>query len=183
MSRLQFSIRFLLVATVAVAVGVAAYRAEPTLKTVLAVNGLAVVYATGALVGAVLTTDKMRVFWVGASAMLIYGVAIAGLSTWQVSHLSFDASLPRAFAGPSRHLFLIWCVAPINGLFAVFLHWIFSPHRDGSQSPGAVIPALLLVLVTVAFVGGMWFGEWREGDRRDREEQVWMDEEMENLDE
>ncbi|HVX13986.1 MAG TPA: hypothetical protein VHC22_22570 [Pirellulales bacterium] len=41
-SRFQFPIRFLLVATVAVAAGVAVYRGEPAWLTASALNGLAV---------------------------------------------------------------------------------------------------------------------------------------------
>jgi hypothetical protein len=56
--RFQFSIRFLLVATVAVAAGAAVVGAEPSNQSVLAMSFLTVLYATAALVGVAMTHGK-----------------------------------------------------------------------------------------------------------------------------
>ena len=80
---------------------------------------------------------------------------------------------------PPGKVAAVWCAAPVNGLFAAFLHWLFSPRRDAVRLPHFAIAALLLVSLAAVFFGGIWFGESREFDKRERAAR----EEMETLDE
>jgi hypothetical protein len=185
--RSQFSIRFLLLLTVAVAAGVAVYRAEPSLKSLLVWNGLTMLYATAALIGAVQTVGSARAFWIGTAAVLAYGAAVTGVWSWQAASVyGLDAIVSPGYYGRGRQVF-VWCAAPVNGFFAVFLHWVFSPRTNDNctaidhtaptravRLPRTTVIALaifpLLLLLGAAFFGGMLFGERRERDRRDQEE-------------
>lgn len=128
--RFQFSIRFLLVATVAVAVGAAAARVEPTLKSALAMDCLTLLFATCAFVGVATTTGKLRTFWLGNAIVLSAASFIAGLSAWQFAWLAEMGSSQGPHVN-RRFLLPLWCAAPVNGLFAVLLHWLFAGRAKG----------------------------------------------------
>ncbi|HVX12346.1 MAG TPA: hypothetical protein VHC22_14280 [Pirellulales bacterium] len=68
--RFQFSIRFLFLATVVVAAGIAAARAGPAIWTSMATNCLSVVFATAAVLGVYQTTGNVRIFWIGTAMVL-----------------------------------------------------------------------------------------------------------------
>ena len=171
-TRFQFSIRFLLVATVAVASGIAAARAAPSWQTVLAIDALTLFYATGAICGVMQTSDRERAFWMGTAVVFNSALLLAlldSLATLRYVSQGWEGSAEVVFN--QRFLWPVWCAAPVNGLFAVVLHWLFSPRSDGPQFPGVAVIAVLLLMLGATFVGGMRFGEWREACRREREEQ------------
>jgi|SRR5215469_89699 len=129
--RFQFSIRFLLVATAAVAAGVAAIRAfEPTAASILAINCLTVLFATAAILAVTQTSGKVRTFWIGTAIVLGPAAFFSVEWVWSVwPHLG-QASLSE-LAGwfeDASQVWPFWCFAPINGLAAVFLHCLFAPR-------------------------------------------------------
>ncbi|HWB08200.1 MAG TPA: hypothetical protein VG826_03205 [Pirellulales bacterium] len=166
-------------ATIAVAAGVTAYRADPSVETTVAMDCLTVPFFTCAVVGVVYTRDWLRAFWIGVSLALRIATIIAALSLWTII-MYYGSAMPYSFSMPGRFA-AVWCAAPVNGVFAIFLHWVFSPPR-GVESRGASLAGLfggllLLMLLVAAFFGGMRFGERRESHRRDLEE--WEEEQAE----
>jgi hypothetical protein len=126
MSRFQFSIRFLLVATAAVAAGAATAHAEPSKVTMLATQFLSLVFGTGAVIGVYQTTGAVRVFWIGTAIALCPAV-------FQSAHgpLFVFGDVGGAMAYPS--VWPLWCVAPINGLVAILLYWLFASRKDDGR--------------------------------------------------
>lgn len=138
----------------------------------LAVDALTLFYATGAICGVMQTSDRERAFWMGTAVVFISALFLAVV--WSLSVFSYlgegwEGSPELIFK--QRFLWPVWCAAPINGLFAVILHSLFSPRRDGPQLPGVALIAMLLLLLGATFFGGMRFGEWRNACRGEREEQ------------
>ncbi len=111
----QFSIRFLLVLTAAVGIGVSTVRESR--EAAWAMNCLTVLFATGAIVAVVQSPGKMRTFWIGTT----FPLALAAF--WAIAEImdpqQYHTHLP---------CWKVWCLAPINGLFAVALHWLFTPR-------------------------------------------------------
>jgi hypothetical protein len=187
-SRFQFSIRFLLAATVAVGAGAAVTRAEPANAMALATYCLTLLFAAATIVGMYQTSGTVRVFWIGTAAILcplaVYAIQYAVHTLPLVEYPTGR----RAHAAYYSKIWPVWCAAPINGVFTVFLYWLFSPRTDAVplivaerdfsaitiRLPRATIVALaifpLLLLLGAAFFGAMLFGEQRERDRREQEE-------------
>lgn len=69
-SRFQFSIRFLLVATVAVAAWAAVTSAERSNSMAVAMHCLTLLFATATVVGMYQTAGSVRVFWIGTALVL-----------------------------------------------------------------------------------------------------------------
>jgi hypothetical protein len=124
LGRFQFSIRFLLVATVAVAAGAAAVRYKVNWGTrSLPSSCLTLLYATAAVVGAIRTSGKLRTFWIGNALLLV-------VFSFHASQLVYEYLANLDISGHDSDIFWpVWCAAPLNGLFAVFLDWLFSPGR------------------------------------------------------
>jgi hypothetical protein len=122
MGRFQFSIRFLLLATAAVA----AVCAEPLVASELATDCLNLLFATAAIFGVTQTNGKLRAFWIGTAVVLV-PLAIPSVEEMRYAwpHL-FSESKTLAHSCLEWPL---WCAAPANGLFAVFLHWLFAPRK------------------------------------------------------
>ena len=140
-NRLQFSIRFLLVATLAVAAGVGAVRAAPSWQVALAMDALTAAFLTAAIIGTAQTRGASRAFWIGTGVVLIAAFHGASENTRVV--LSYLIAYPEWWDGvppnvgglmPSgiedgRFLWVLWCAAPINGILAVLLYWLFATNR------------------------------------------------------
>ncbi|HEV3344775.1 MAG TPA: hypothetical protein VG125_30645 [Pirellulales bacterium] len=124
--RFQFSIRFLLVATVAVAVGLAGYRAEHSWQGRLAMQVLTWLLATASILGVVQTSGRPKAFWIGTAFMLCIAAVHA---TEETSLLFLYHSNGLTLLRTESAAWAFWCAAPVNGLFAVFLDWLFSPRK------------------------------------------------------
>jgi hypothetical protein len=169
--RFQFSIRFLLVATVAVAAGAAAVRLEPSRQATFVVAFVTAFFTTSATVGAAKTRGPLRVFWLGAFVWLGVVTILAAI------HLS--SALINESVGMPTELYIapgkfaaLWVAAPLNGVCAAFLYWLFSPRRESDRFPVVTVATVLLVAFLGTFYGGMRFGELRERDRLDREQEA-----------
>ena len=130
-NRLQFSIRFLLAATVAVAAGAGVVRAEPSWQTALAIDALTTVFLTAAIIGIIQTNGGSRAFWIGTALVLIpafYGACKNALVA--LSYLvGFGSAWVPAVAVGDSFLWVLWCAAPANGLLALILNWLFANSR------------------------------------------------------
>ncbi|HVX14462.1 MAG TPA: hypothetical protein VHC22_24965 [Pirellulales bacterium] len=134
--RFQFSIRFLLLATVAVAASVAAFRLEPSLVAISALDSVTLFFATTAIVGVRQTVGWVQAFWIGAAFVLVLSAIFVAMDASQ-SHpflIPSDAFSPKNWGARlvENHrlsLAACWCAAPINGLLAVFLHRLFRPRK------------------------------------------------------
>jgi hypothetical protein len=127
--RFQFSIRFLLVSTTVIAMAVAAARLKPSPGSVLFVAAFTAMYATAAVVGAVQHAGRLRAFCLGTAVILCPASAIAVfIATANLSNIVAGSGNWSAMPAP----WPIWCVAPVNGLFAVFLHWLFAPRKPSA---------------------------------------------------
>jgi hypothetical protein len=128
--RFQFSIRFLLVATVAVAAGAAAIRAKPSVKSGMAIECLTLAFSTAAAVGAILTNRKSRTFWIGAALVLVPASFLGAHNFMLYGACILLGTDPGTigFVG-EHHKWILWSAALLNGLFAVLLHWLFAPNE------------------------------------------------------
>jgi hypothetical protein len=127
---LQFSIRLMLVATAAVAAGIASIRAETTAEAILAIDGLTVLFASAAILGVTQTSGKLRTFWIG-TAMLLGPAAFFSVQSASSVWIYIGQGRLGELTGwweVARQVWPIWCAAPVNGLLAIFLHWLFWPH-------------------------------------------------------
>jgi hypothetical protein len=141
-SRFQFSIRFLLVATAAIAAGTAAVCAKPSWPSSLALGCLSVLFSTAGIVAAKQASGNLQTFWIGTAVVLALGPVFAmSFAAWFGMLMSLGPSKPpqefmegHAWGAPLLKLVLpgLWCAAPINGLVAVLLHWLFAPNRKPS---------------------------------------------------
>lgn len=137
----QFSIRFLLVATAAVAAGVAAFRLEPSLIAVVALDSVALFFATTAIVGVRQTVGRVQAFWMGTAFVLVLSAVYVAMEASELPPflLPADAFSPGEW-GTGRvknHrlvLGVFWSLAPINGLLAVALHCLFAPKKTPPNS-------------------------------------------------
>ena len=125
--RLQSSIRIILAATAAVGAVLAAAVAKPSFQAAFAINGLTMGLATGAIVAVIETKGRLQAFWAGTAVVLVYALVIAGWSSHLFYiHIATGLAYPVNFYGDSHFLWCFWCVAPINGLFAMVLDWLFT---------------------------------------------------------
>lgn len=123
----QFSIRFLLVATTIVAAVIAAIRLKPSATSVLINEGLTILLATAAIVGAVQQTGKLQAFWIGVAVILGPAGAIAVyVASMNLSHI---ISGDGGWGSPPPH-WAFWCLAPVNGVAAVLFHRLLAPRRN-----------------------------------------------------
>lgn len=132
MGRFQFSIRFLLLATVGVAAGTAAVRAEPSWQTALTMDCLTAFFATSAIIGLTRTRGKLRAFWIGTALILVIAAIIASDSAWHCLPYIADQDTNSNLLGwfvLQHNIWPFWCAALLNGLFATFLHWLFAPRN------------------------------------------------------
>lgn len=129
--RLQFSIRLLLVATAAAAGGLAAVCAERSFQSAFAINGLTVAFATVAIVAVSRTRGSVQMFWVGTAVVLGMASYLACWSSVWLCMCMEDGTDPSmGFTIQNRFFWVLWCAAPINGLFAVVVDRLFAPRRD-----------------------------------------------------
>jgi hypothetical protein len=133
-SRFQFSIRLMLVATAAVAAAFWVITSEPGWPSLMSLVFFAIAFATVSTIAAVCSGGRLRVFWVGASVMLIVGalIAVAG-----VMWLPFSVGRPslESYEFTDRVLILssflrtsvaaFWLFAPFNGIICALVHWLF----------------------------------------------------------
>ena len=126
--RFQFSIRFVLLATAAVAAGAAAIRTDPSWQSTLAIDCVTVLYATGALIGISQARGKMRSFWIGTSLVLTVAAihAIDGITRLLTPQYSTGILLFHWV------MWKVWCAALVNGVVAVFIHWVCAPRNDAA---------------------------------------------------
>ncbi|HVX09601.1 MAG TPA: hypothetical protein VHC22_00230 [Pirellulales bacterium] len=130
----QFSIRFLLLLTAAVAISIMAFRSNPWWRAAFAINFLTILYAAA---GVTRITDPSRAFWTGTAVMLGFTVIIAAQLIWNLENilnalLEDDPINLPPWVGDDRDICVVWRAALINGLFAVFLHWLFAPRQKPS---------------------------------------------------
>jgi len=140
--RFQFSIRFLLAATVAVAAAFGVARAEPSWQISLAMDALTALFLTAAIIGAIQTSGEARAFWIGTVVVLLsafYGasenacVVLSYLVAYWDGVLPGVGGLMPSDVRGGGFLWVLWCAAPVNGLFAAFLHWLFAPPKDATS--------------------------------------------------
>lgn len=142
-SRFQFSIRFLLVATAAIGGVVAAVVARPSWRSSLALGCLSLLLSTAGVVAARRTDGPLQLFWIGTAAVLALGpIFAASFGAWLAIIWNTPLGYEQAIGGTALDQYVwgarvlrvvlpaIWCAAPINGLVAVFLNWLFAPRRN-----------------------------------------------------
>jgi hypothetical protein len=119
-SRFQFSIRLLLIVTAAVAAAVGAVVAEPSWQSCLALEFVAVLFASIAVVAAFKSKGVFRVFWVAAAVptsaatgtYFVYGC----LATASSMMIDPAEALVMATSGLRVALPVLWCLSLANGL-------------------------------------------------------------------
>ncbi|HWB13511.1 MAG TPA: hypothetical protein VG826_30075 [Pirellulales bacterium] len=134
-SRFQFSIRLLLVVTAAIAAAVAAVAAEPAWQSCLALEFLAMLFASIAVIAATKSHGAFRVFWIavavpasgGAATYFVYG-CLAGASAMM---LDPGDALVMVLGGVRVALPAIWCLSLANGFVCGLVCWAVWP-RNGS---------------------------------------------------
>ena len=132
--RFQFSIRLMLVVTAAVAAALAAVCAERSFQSAFAINGLTVAFTTAAIVAVIQTRARMQSFWAGTVVVLVpTSILACWSSVWLWMCIEAGSDLLQSSHTQYRFLWLFWCVAPINGLFAVVLNWLFAPRPARPQ--------------------------------------------------
>jgi hypothetical protein len=132
--RFQFSVRFLLVATVAVAAGVAAIRAVPSVKSGMAIECLTLAFSTAAAVGIIATSGKARTFWTGAALVLVPASFLGAHNFMLYGPYILSGTDPGSVAYAGEHdKWILWSAALLNGLFAVVLQWLFSPNKETDE--------------------------------------------------
>lgn len=145
-NRLQFSIRHILVATAVAATAVGLTVTADNLVAAVGLNLLGALLCSLAIVAGVMTTGKVRTFWIGAAIGAFAGVVYAALVFGSAK------SLPRGFGladtldscGPALRGGLppVWCLALANGLLSVFLHALIWPQArpDNPNSDAQKLP-------------------------------------------
>ncbi len=124
----QFSIRFLLGLTAAIAAGVAAAAVRQSVDSIWAIDGVTLLYLTASVFGARLTNGKVQAFWIGAG--LVFGIGAISSAGMNLRSNGF-VSIDSRFAEMHRFSqLMLWYAAPINGIFAVALHWLFTPRQE-----------------------------------------------------
>jgi hypothetical protein len=132
-SRIQFSIRLLLVATAAIAAAVGAVAAEPSLWSMIAMTALSVIFLTVPVIACFETVGRCRAVWVGVALSL--GLAAAPTICMLASGISLmdeDTTIDWSSAAIDNIRYMDagwWAFAPINGLIAVLIHWLFFERR------------------------------------------------------
>jgi hypothetical protein len=116
----QFSIRLLLMATAAIAAVLAAAKPKPTWQSCLAMESLAVFFASIAVMAVVKCRGGLRVFWIAAAtpasiAAVTYFIyaCIAGMSSMMMDS---SETLLMIAGGTRFSLPVIWCVSLANGM-------------------------------------------------------------------
>lgn len=137
---LQFSVRSLMVATAAVAAAVAALVAEPSWASLAAMLELSTLFAALAVVFGVRSNGRAKVFWIGAAVpaglAAIYacwqlGGVVYGWIDFQMLHEKPN----HIHVGSARiGLTVLWCLAPINGLLCVVIHWLIWPKKPAPEN-------------------------------------------------
>ncbi len=124
----------MLVATTAIAVGLAALAAKSSWLSYMALMLLTITYTSLGVIAAVLSRGRLRVFCMGAAVPIAASAVVAGL-IFINTFLGWAAVLDR-FSEPVDEndsnilrwgLSAIWCFAPFNGLLCVFVHWLVWP--------------------------------------------------------
>lgn len=149
-SRFQFSIRFVLVATAAIAAGAAAVCAKPSWQSSLALGCLSVLFSTAGIVAAKQVDGHLQTFWIGTAVVLALGPVFAmSFAAWFGMLLSLGPTKsPKEFmegyawGAPILKLVLpgIWCAAPVNGLVAVLVHSLFA-NRPNEPAEEELVPS------------------------------------------
>lgn len=139
-SRLQFSIRFLLVATAVVAGALAALCAGPSWKASAALCGLSVAFPTATVIPSKHSTGRLHAFLIGTSIVFglgpILAVTVAGMTAVIFFEQFRNGTVTMMeeydwYSPPFKWcLSAIWCAAPINGVLAALVHWLFAPRRN-----------------------------------------------------
>lgn len=129
-SRLQFSIRFLLVATAAVAVPIAVLSREPTALSGAAAVMLAMMAAAMTCSAVCATSGYRRSFFVGGSIPAVLGAFYAMFSLLGIQWASY-ASLDEAAADiPFKAVFaILWASIPLAGLSGLAANYLVHPHQ------------------------------------------------------
>jgi hypothetical protein len=130
-TRFQFSIRFLLAATVAVSAGAAVASAERSTTTLFIAHCLTIIFATAAVVGVYQTSGNVRVVWLGTA------IVLSPLAFWAVQmsvylwpHIGKQQAMWGPGVYPVYDFWPVWCASPINGLLTVFGGMLFGERRE-----------------------------------------------------
>lgn len=130
-----FRTRLSLVTIPGIAAMVGVVRAEPSWETCLALSILAVVLCTSTLIASLNTVGRARSFWIGTAVSVWFAGAITILASNSFVHdmtwndFASDAGLVKNL----QHFTLVlWSLAPVNGVIALFLYSLFwsRPARD-----------------------------------------------------
>ncbi|HWB10316.1 MAG TPA: hypothetical protein VG826_13885 [Pirellulales bacterium] len=133
-ARFQFSIRLMLVATAAVAMGAGAVTTPLGWHSLPVLLLLGIAFASIAVMGAVSTQGRPRAFWIGfalaaglaailATAM-VFGVIIDLVESdrWD----EFGSS--RLIKATRLSMSVLWCAGLLNGFFCVLVHRLIWPR-------------------------------------------------------
>lgn len=136
-SRLQYSIRSLLIATAVVAAAVAAVVAEPTWQSCVALEFLGVFSASITIIAACKSRGAFRVCWIAAALPLTGGAAIyfvygclAGLSSMMMEP---GETLVMICGGLRVALPVLWCLSLANGLLCGLVYRASWPGRSAGS--------------------------------------------------
>jgi hypothetical protein len=136
--RFQFSIRHILVATAVVASAVGACATRQDFVAAVALNLVAALLCSLAIVAVVMTTGKVRTFWIGAAIPAFAGVVYAAL-VFGSKPIGFGLDYVLVSSGPTLRGGLppVWGLALVNGLLCVVLHGVIWPRRQ-SDNPNSI---------------------------------------------
>lgn len=121
-----------------VAAAAAALSVEESWKTLIALELLAVLFATASVVLMRETNGKLQTFWVGTAVVFSLAAIMAGASLPFFSFLisresgsgdEFVRTWGRLSGTIGQLLGAFWCVAPINGVFAVLIQLLFCSRQ------------------------------------------------------
>ena len=131
--RIQFSIRLLLLATAAIAAAFAAASPEPTWQSCVALEFLAIVFASIAVTAALKSRGGARVFWFAAAAPALGAatthLVFACIATASASFTEPEDSLLMVASGLRVSLPVIWCLSLANGFVCCLVHGLAWPSK------------------------------------------------------
>ena len=142
MGRTQFSIRVLLVITAAVAASLNVAVPPSSLAKMVALEALAVLFASISTTLALASPGALCGFWIGVSICAGLAAMLATVNLPLLVMVAKDeasravcdfgmAELTQSWVVPA-----LWCLAPVNGLLCVFVRWLASPRQAATDHAG-----------------------------------------------
>jgi hypothetical protein len=131
--RFQFSMRLLLVWIAVIATAAWGATSKSNLVAAISLNVVALLFCSLTIIAAIVTTGKSSAFWIGAAIPAAAGAALAVLDyytclgtfsnppDWKLG-AEYLASQLRTGLPP------IWCLAILNAILCVLIHWLAWPQ-------------------------------------------------------